>query len=183
MIKLIQALDDRILNALYAHRSLNGSYIFIAISQAGEWYVILGFGAALTLWLAMRERFAYAAGIILAIATSGIGTFLLKSAIARPRPPQSYWAYTETWYSFPSAHAAMSLAFFGLLAWMVWRSGVSRMARIAVMAATVVLIVAIDFSRLYLGVHYFSDVVGGSVLGALCLYLSIWFIRSYTDKT
>ena len=174
----MMSIDTYILQTLFALREPHAVQVFIWISQFGEWYVTGGLAVVLALWLGMRERFALAQGVILAVATSAIGAVVIKTIVARPRPPMSFWAYTETGFSFPSAHAAMSLAFYGFLVWMICRSGMSRLARYATGAVLSLLILAIGFSRLYLGVHYFSDVIGGYAVGAFCLWLSIWATRT-----
>ncbi len=93
------------------------------------------------------------------------------------RPPESFFAYLETGYSFPSAHAAMSFACYGFIVYLVWRSATSQSFRTIAVLGLSVLIGAIGFSRLYLGVHYLSDVVGGYALGAACVWLAIWTTR------
>ena len=168
----------RVLGALYALREPTWVMAAIWVSELGEWYTIGGLAVALALWLVLKEKFALAQGVLLTVVTSGIATLIIKDVVARPRPPEQYWAYTETWYSFPSAHASMSLAFFGFLAYLTWHSGASRAWRIASIVVAVVLVLIIGFSRLYLGVHYFSDVLGGYLLGAACLWLAIWTTRT-----
>lgn len=177
-MSFIFSLDMRVLLALYAVRDVRVTLAAIWLSELGEWYTIIGLAVALALWLALRNKFAFAQGVLLAVATSGITTYLLKSVIARPRPPEQYWAYIETWYSFPSAHAAMSLAFYGFVAWMVWTTSTSRLIRYASVTGLSTLILIIGFCRLYLGVHYLSDVIGGYILGAPCLWLAIWTTRA-----
>lgn len=161
------------LQALYAIRDPHWVWAAIVISEFGEWYTTAGLALALALLLALRERFALAQGLLLSVVTSALGTFFLKSIIARPRPPVHFWAYTEYWYSFPSAHAAMSLALYGFMAYIALRLGTKRTSRIALAAATL-LVLCIGFTRLYLGVHYPSDILGGYLLGAACVWLGIW---------
>lgn len=167
------SIDSHILQTLYAVRDVRITLAAIWLSELGEWYTIAGLAAAIALWLLSRRRFALAQGILLSVATSTIVTYLLKSFIARPRPPEYYWAYNESWYSFPSAHAAMGLAFYGFVAWMLWTSSASNLIRKASVIGLYALIFIIGFCRLYLGVHYFSDVLGGYVIGTICTWLAI----------
>ncbi|MCH4053101.1 MAG: phosphatase PAP2 family protein [Atopobiaceae bacterium] len=85
---------------------------------------------------------------------------LLKSIVQRPRP-DGYQLIVETGYSFPSGHSMVSMAFYGLLVWMVLHYVRDRRKRHALAAAFVVLIALVGISRIYLGVHYASDVVAG----------------------
>ncbi len=182
MTSYIFSLDMYVLQTLYALREPGWVLAAIWISELGEWYMICGLAVALALWLALRRKFAIAQGLLLAAATSGILTFLLKGFVARPRPPQYYWAYTETWYSFPSAHATMAFAFYGFLAYLAWRSKAKRTWRIAAVVIAVILVLAIGFARLYLGVHYLSDVIGGYVLASACLWLAIKLTRMLESR-
>lgn len=85
---------------------------------------------------------------------------VLKFIVQRPRP-EGFRLATETGFSFPSGHSMVAMAFFGLLIWMVWRYERDRAVRIGCSVALAVLIVAVGVSRIYLGVHYASDVVAG----------------------
>lgn len=85
---------------------------------------------------------------------------VLKFIVQRPRP-EGFRLTAETGFSFPSGHSMVAMAFFGLLIWMVWRYERDRAVRIGCSVALAVLIVAVGVSRIYLGVHYASDVVAG----------------------
>ncbi|MCH3942924.1 MAG: phosphatase PAP2 family protein [Atopobiaceae bacterium] len=85
---------------------------------------------------------------------------LIKGIIQRPRP-DGFRLVAESGYSFPSGHSMVAMAFFGLLAWLVWHYEKDRVLRGTLCAFFAVLIVAIGVSRIYLGVHYASDVIAG----------------------
>lgn len=84
----------------------------------------------------------------------------LKFAIQRPRP-DGFQLAVEQGFSFPSGHSMVAMAFFGLLVWMVWRYEPDRATRIGCAAAFGAVIVLVGVSRIYLGVHYASDVLAG----------------------
>jgi membrane-associated phospholipid phosphatase len=98
---------------------------------------------------------------------------LLKQIFLRPRPVFDEPLLTATNYSFPSGHAMMSIIVYGLLAYFVLLDISHPLKRIAVLVLTIVLVLAIGFSRIYLGVHYFSDVVGGFAVGLIWLTICI----------
>ena len=85
---------------------------------------------------------------------------LIKHLVARPRP-DGFRLVAESGYSFPSAHSMVAMAFFGLMVWMIWHYGRSRSIRWIGTVGFSLVIVLIGFSRIYLGVHYASDVIGG----------------------
>ncbi len=93
------------------------------------------------------------------IAIVAINT-LIKEFIQRPRP-EGYRLIAETGYSFPSGHSMVSMAFYGFLAWLVWRYERDTIERwfYCIMIASAVVMVGV--SRVYLGVHYASDVLAG----------------------
>ena len=88
---------------------------------------------------------------------------VLKFIIQRPRP-DGFRLASASGFSFPSGHSMVAMAFFGLLAWMVWRYEQDRRLRHLYAAGFALVIVMIGVSRIYLGVHYASDVLGGFCL-------------------
>ena len=84
----------------------------------------------------------------------------LKFVIQRPRP-DGFQLAVEQGFSFPSGHSMVAMAFFGLLVWMVWHYESDRATRIGCSVAFGLVIVLVGVSRIYLGVHYASDVLAG----------------------
>ncbi|MDO4429221.1 MAG: phosphatase PAP2 family protein [Atopobiaceae bacterium] len=94
---------------------------------------------------------------------------VLKVIVQRPRPA-GFRLISESGYSFPSGHSMVAMAFFGLLIWMVWRYHRRDVMRVVWCACFGLVIAAVGISRIYLGVHYASDVLAG-----FCVSL-IWLI-------
>ena len=88
---------------------------------------------------------------------------VLKFIIQRPRP-DGFRLATASGFSFPSGHSMVAMAFFGLLAWLVWKYEADRRLRRLYATGFALVIVMIGVSRIYLGVHYASDVLGGFCL-------------------
>lgn len=86
---------------------------------------------------------------------------VLKTIVQRPRPDESLRLVVEHGFSFPSGHSMVAMAFFGLIVWIIWHYERDRRHRMLLCAAFSILIVLIGVSRIYLGVHYASDVLGG----------------------
>jgi len=171
---LTGSLDVQVLNALFALRDQSAVQILIWITELGSTITIGGLAVCAALLFAIRGRLTYLAGIIVSIAGSIVAVFLLKEIVHRARPPIDFQAYPETDFSFPSGHATMSLALYGFLAYVAWHTIPSKTLRIAAVLGLGVLIAAISFSRLYLGVHYLSDVAGGLIIGSFFVSLAIF---------
>lgn len=100
---------------------------------------------------------------------------VIKALVKRPRPPQMYHLVKETNYSFPSGHSMSAMIGYGLLIIEVKKSSLKYKKMIEVFLA--IMIFLIGLSRIYLGVHYFSDVIGGYLI-ALSYLLFIYYNTS-----
>ncbi len=111
---------------------------------------------------------------ILIVSNLILVTFLnqfLKFFFQRPRP-EEYRLISESGYSFPSGHAMVSMAFYGLLIYIVYKYVKNVYLKYGLMVILFMLILFIGISRIYLGVHYTSDVLGGYLL-SIC-YLTVF---------
>jgi undecaprenyl-diphosphatase len=99
------------------------------------------------------------------------GTSLLVNAtkllIARPRPTLAEVVATATGYAFPSGHSAQAVAAYGSLAYLVTLRWRGRLARVLAWTGAAAIAVVVGFSRLYLGVHWLTDVLGGFLVAAI----------------
>lgn len=85
-------------------------------------------------------------------------------------------------YSFPSGHAMNAFSFYSILAFLLWRHVPTRVGRFAVIFFSSVMILAIGISRVYLGVHYPSDIIGGYLASGLWVTAVIWLYPRYREK-
>ena len=122
--------------------------------------------------LKQRQR-VLLVGWIAALAGGGLLDLGLKLAFRRPRPTWEAPYLVEHGWSFPSGHAMGSLVAYGMLAYVLVLHLQSKVARWAVIASAVVLVLAIGFTRLFLGVHFFSDVIAGYAGGTVWLGVCI----------
>lgn len=110
------------------------------------------------------------------VANLGIVTGLnivLKQIVQRPRPTE-YRIVNETGYSFPSGHSMVSMAFYGFLIYLIYKYVKNQYLKIGLITFLSILIISIGISRIYLGVHYTSDVMAGFCISVsyLVLYVS-----------
>lgn len=106
---------------------------------------------------------------------------LLKVIIARDRPNINRLV-TETGYSFPSGHSITSMVFYGYLIYLIYKYIDTKKIKIPLIIILSLLIVTIGFTRIYLGVHYTSDVIGGFLLGVAYLIIFIGVSNKYLEK-
>jgi membrane-associated phospholipid phosphatase len=147
--------------------SLQGSMETVSLLGQGTALVPLIVLASLLFW---RPRRRWALALPLVMAGAGALQFLAKWAVDRPRPNETAWG-------FPSGHALTVLVFFGLVAYLVCSSGTRRCWRWTSVALAVATVLTVGFSRLYLNMHWLSDVGGGFAVGLAYLLLAIWLVE------
>lgn len=146
-----------------------GDAVMIAITEIGDTAVVLSVTIAVCLWLAWRRAYRTAAYWILAVAGASALNTAIKAALHRVRPgelPYSGWSA----FSFPSGHSTVNVVLYGFLAFLVARE-LRPVQRIPVALGAASLVLMILFSRLYLGAHWLSDVLGGVAFGTAWLAL------------
>lgn len=119
---------------------------------------------------------------ILLTLVSGLVSWLAKFAVNRPRPSESVVRIMgETKYqSFPSGHVLFYVIFFGFLVILMYQlKSIPKWLRLLVAISSLFLIFTIPISRVYMGAHWFTDVLGGFLLGMICLYInSFLYLRN-----
>lgn len=105
---------------------------------------------------------------------------ILKYVVQRPRP-EGYMIINENGYSFPSGHSMISMAFYGLIIYLIWKKMKNVKIKYLLCGLLSILIPLIGFSRIYLGVHYASDVIGGFAISIAYLVLYIGAVKTYLN--
>ena len=112
------------------------------------------------------------------LAISAILNQVLKHIVQRPRPME-FRIINETGYSFPSGHSMVSTAFYGFLIYLIYKKVKNKYVKWTLIATLSILIVLIGISRIYLGVHYTSDVLAGFFISIAYLIVFISIIKNY----
>jgi undecaprenyl-diphosphatase len=163
-------LDRSLLEWLHRHATPAGVAFFLAISQLGSPATMTILALLGATFLIVRREWILLAGWAAAFGGNVLIDNWLKLAIRRPRPIYASALIHHPNWSFPSGHAMGALVGYGMLAYVIvvlWQPG--GRARTRIYAGAALLIAAIGVSRLYLGVHYLTDVVGGYVVGLVWL--------------
>lgn len=146
-----------------------------SLSFVGSWPVLVALLLIAVLWLLRAHRRREAAFLILALGGGTLLSSTLKLVFRRPRPTLP-WSLSTHEYSFPSGHATNSLILYLGLALIIWVV-LGRRWGIAATLIAGMLVLAIGVSRIYLGVHYLSDVVGGYSAGSFWLIATAFAVE------
>ncbi|HVW67084.1 MAG TPA: LssY C-terminal domain-containing protein [Candidatus Peribacteraceae bacterium] len=183
----IIALDARVDHLLFTFRTSALLSFFYTITEFGDWRIVYIAALVLTLVLLLQKNRSYAGALWTGLLTGSLITFAAKQYFQRPRPGGLLPALHESAYSFPSMHATVSVIFYGFLAYLFLRNDAQWKGKVSDVFAAVIMVLLIDFSRLYLGVHYFSDVLAGNVVGLAALLFSIsvceWLLWRSAQRT
>lgn len=134
-------------------------------------YILL----VLWFWLIKRNNILALDVAAIAIASFLFSTFL-KEIFRRVRPMDPLIEPLEN-YSYPSGHASLGFIFYGLIAYLIWRSGTRAAFKYSLAALLILFSFLIGFSRIYLRIHHASDVIAGFCLGLAWLSIAIWFLE------
>ena len=110
--------------------------------------------------------------------TSTLLNQILKNIVQRPRPTE-YRIINENGYSFPSGHSMVSAAFYGFIIYLIYKNVKNKYLKWGLIVALSLLIILIGTSRIYLGVHYTSDVLAGFLISISYLIIFTYLIKSY----
>jgi membrane-associated phospholipid phosphatase len=157
-------LDLSVLNWLQRHGSEQGENVFVFVSWLGA-PILFAVDVAFAIVLAVRREWRSFTIWTIAILGGVALDEVLKLAFRRARPDVASEFISSHSWSFPSGHAMNSLVTYAMLAYLLRGYVAGARARIAIAMGAAVLVTAIGFSRLYLGVHYLSDVTAGYLAG------------------
>ena len=165
--------DRSIVDFVEAHRTGWLTGLARAWTLMGSAWIVVPVVTVAVVALVARRRLSAALLIATSSAGCAIAVALLKPWVARPRPPVSGRLAAALGAAFPSGHAAQSVACYAALAWIVTTQVRSRSTRIVVWSVAVVIALGVGWSRVFLGVHWPSDVVAGWALATTWLAILV----------
>lgn len=169
--EIIVSADVRVNTLLYVFRNALAVKTFIWITLLGEspTIVVFAFLVSVFLWLSQKKWQLVAFWLV--IIGSETFTIIAKYIFHRARPVNA--VFLESTNAFPSGHATIAVAFYGFLAYLLLKNTKHKFFRFIIVIVDIMVIGAIGFSRLYLGVHYVSDVWAGYLVGLIWLIIAI----------
>ena len=153
--------------------------IMLAITTIGSPYSISLLCGATILFLCLHKKTHHLLQFMIFSGLGAISVWLLKNGLQLPRPADGI--IEEYGYGFPSGHAAMATLFFCLVLFSYMSHITNRGGKTLFLLAGILIIAAISYSRIYLGVHTWADVMGGISLGLFWFILSVIFFE-YAQK-
>lgn len=156
--------------------------VMTVVSLAGSLVAVVSVGAVAAVDAVRRHRFSPLAFIVLTTAGASQIDQAMKVLIGRdrPAPPIAVQHFNE--YAFPSGHATTSAALWGAVAWVVARNASPRVHKAAAGAWTSV-VLSVAASRVVLGAHWPSDVLGGILLGTGCVAGAVWISQRHLQPS
>lgn len=164
----VVSVDNVVANAFHANATPLATGFFLAITRFGLellWIITILFG----IYFIYKRQWAYLLMLVITIGGGQLLNSSLKLFFSRPRPTFDDPIITALHYSFPSGHAMLSFITYGLLAYFLVIHTTSRPRKLLIITVAVLLIGLIGLSRIYLGVHYVSDIVAGYAAGGFWL--------------
>lgn len=178
-----EALDNYVFSILSAHvisDQLTG-FMKAVTYFASATFLQLAY-AALVLGNLLRKNWKRA----FETAAIGLGGFVvnyvMKLSFQRTRPPHPLIDRLQN-FSFPSGHATSAFIFYGLLAYLVWKTNLQRRYKYLIGFVLILFSLLIGFSRVYLRVHYFTDVLAGLAIGFAWLILTVLLFETIKNKS
>ncbi len=169
----LQNFDNQALAFFAQARCPFSNAFFRAITFLGDEKTLITTTVLLSVVFYFYKKMAYYVLFIGMMIGSSAFVYLLKDFVMRPRPSLIAPVITETSASFPSGHAALSVVFYGLIAYLFARRSKNEQTQKNIAAVWILVFILIGSSRLHLGVHFVSDVIAGYATGFFWLSLGI----------
>lgn len=167
------SVDQRILNLIPSIRTPEQTGFFSFITFLANWQSVV-FVSLLVVIILFTKKQKFAALLFSGALLAGEGgVFVLKQLIGRMRPEQALSLITEDSFSFPSGHAVAATVIFGMVSYFLIKSVQHSVSKLLIFLGYIATIFCVALSRIYLGVHYPSDVIASMLFGGLVVSIFI----------
>jgi undecaprenyl-diphosphatase len=174
---MLLSFDVRILDIIKNYRTPSLTKLMLFITYLGEWgsIAILCFSILVILFLLQNWEYFYS--LLISVIFGETFVYTIKNIIGRPRPPAAVALMTITDYSFPSGHSYIAVAFYGLITYITFKILKNKFLKYLTLVLGIILILSLSFSRLYLGVHWPSDILASFASSAALITIIITFLE------
>lgn len=170
----IKVFDDTIYNYIFSLRNDSLDIIFKTITKFCNTITVIIFVIILVIFLERKSMWK----LLITVVSTVLVNQLLKHTIRRIRPDHLR-LIEERGFSFPSGHSMTSIALYGILIYLVYKYIKNKILKIILITLLTLLILGIGISRIYLGVHYPSDVLAGFFLSSSIIILVVTIIDNH----
>lgn len=171
--KALAQYDQQITDYIIAHRSPPLTQYFIFMTDVGDIYgYLIVLILSLIISLVFFKHWRSIAQTVLVLLLASISNTMLKRFIDRARPGIEHLVSVET-LSYPSGHAMSAMAFYGFLIYLFYTFKMNRWLKYSIIILLLLIILSIGISRIYLGVHFPSDILGGYIAGLIWVFFCI----------
>lgn len=172
-------IDDMVYNVISKLRSNNMNEIVKVITNIGG-TIVIGIVTIISLFI-FRNKKINICIILNLLGISILNNLVIKNIVGRDRP-SGINIITETGKSFPSGHSAVSMVVYGYLIYLIYNYVKNKKLKYILIGILSILILVVGLTRIYLGVHYTSDVIGGYLLGISYLLIFTYFSDKYIKE-
>ena len=171
-------LDQRVANWMVAHRTPTWNHVTVLGSDLAETVTKVVVTAALALVLLMVwKRWLEPLVLLISLVIEAAAFIVVTTIVDRSRPAVPRLDNSPVGSSFPSGHVAAAVAYAAIAMIVFWHTR-KVWARTIAVIVTAVIPVIVALSRMYRGMHFLSDVVGGALLGGVAVALTVWVLRT-----
>ncbi len=174
----MQAVDQNVLQFFAENRTEWLSFLMLVVTYAGGYMVASVVTALSAISFLIHKHTSKILPLFISVGGSTATVFIIKNIFDKARPLAEA-LYLEPTSSFPSGHAAVAIALYGFILFTIWQYDRHHL-RNPFIFCLALLILLIGISRLYLGVHYLSDVLVGYIIGLAWLLISLAISKSKT---
>lgn len=169
----ITQIDAEIMNFIAPFRNIGITKALIFLTFLANWQIIVSLSIVAIVILGLLRKKREIIFLITALISGEIIYSLFKLLIHRQRPDIKFFLISENGYSFPSGHAVMSVVFYGIISYFIYKICKKWWQKLILLSTFFIFIFLIGLSRIYLGVHWTSDIIVGWLLGFLILVFFI----------
>ncbi len=174
---------DKIVLAFFSQNRIEWlSFLMLCITYAGGYLIVILTTILSSISFFIHKQISKIFSLIISVGGASLSVFLLKNIFDKTRPI-SEAVYFEAGSSMPSGHSAVAMALYGYIFYTIWKQEKHHLKNKSLFLL-ILLIVSIGLSRLYLGVHFLSDVLVGYLIGLIWVSISTSiFIKIKTKKS